>query len=67
MKSKDEEMLRELNKVISYAHVMLLSSQTSEDAIYWKGYNDAIDELLNIVRKDAYRFILTNDMLDTKK
>lgn len=52
MKSKDEEMLLELNKVISYAHVMLLSSQTSEDVIYWKGYNDAIDELLNIVRKD---------------
>lgn len=23
-----------------------------EDAIYWKGYNNAIDELLNIVRKD---------------
>ena len=36
MKSKDEEMLLELNKVISYAHVMLFSSQTSEDAIYWK-------------------------------
>lgn len=52
MKSKDEEMLLELNKVISYAHVMLLSYQTSEDAIYWKGYNDAIDELLNIVRKN---------------
>ena len=52
MKNKDEEILLELNKVISYAHVMLLSSQTSEDAIYWKGYNDAIDELLNIVRRD---------------
>lgn len=52
MKSKDEEMLLELDKVISYAHVMFLNSRTSEDAIYWKGYNDAIDELLNIVRKD---------------
>lgn len=31
MKSKDEEMLLELNKVISYAHVMLLNSKTSED------------------------------------
>jgi hypothetical protein len=51
MRSKDEEMLLELNKVISYAHVMLLNSKTSEDAIYWKGYNDAIDELLNIVKK----------------
>lgn len=42
MRSKDEEMLLELNKVISYAHVMLLNSKTSEDAI---------DELLNIVKK----------------
>ena len=49
---KDEEMLLELNKVISYAHVMFFSSQTSEDAIYWKGYNDAIDELFDIVRKN---------------
>lgn len=51
MKSKDEEMLLELNEVISYAYGMLLSSKTSEDVIYWKGYNDAIDELLNIVKK----------------
>ena len=52
MKSKDKGMLPELNKVISYARVMFLNSRTSEDTIYWKGYNDAIDELLNIVRKD---------------
>ena len=51
MKSKDEEMLLELNKVISYAHVMLLNSKTSEDAIYWKGYDDSIYDLLNIVKK----------------
>lgn len=51
MRSKDEEMLLELNKVISYAYVMFLTSKTSEDAIYWKGYNDAIDDLLNIIKK----------------
>lgn len=42
MRGKDEEMLLELSRVISYAHIMFLNSKTSEDAI---------DELLNIVKK----------------
>lgn len=49
--TKDEEKLLELNKIIAYAQIMYLNSRTVEETRYWKGYNDAIDELLNIVRK----------------
>lgn len=49
--TKDEEKLLELNKIIEYAQIMYLNSRTVEETRYWKGYNDAIDELLRIVRK----------------
>jgi hypothetical protein len=49
--NKDEEKLQELNKIIAYAQIMYLNSRTVEETRYWKGYNDAIDELLHIVRK----------------
>ena len=49
--NKDEEKLQELNKIIVYAQIMYLNSKTVEETRYWKGYNDAIDELFHIVRK----------------
>lgn len=49
--NRNEEMLLELNKVIMYAQIMYLNARTVEETRYWKGYNDAIDELLDIVRK----------------
>lgn len=48
---KDEEMSLALSKTIAYAQIMYLNARTIEETRYWKGYNDAIDELLDIVRK----------------
>jgi hypothetical protein len=48
--TKDEEKLLELEKIIAYAQIAYLNARTVEETRYWKGYNDAIDELLNIVR-----------------
>lgn len=48
---ENDEMLRELNVAIAYAQVAYASSRTVEETNYWKGYNDAINELTDIVRR----------------
>lgn len=47
----NEDMSYEIDKLTYYVKVMLLSSKASEEAIYWKGYSDGIDKLLDIVKK----------------
>lgn len=53
MNNKDKEMMLEFDKVIAYARIAYLNARTVEETRYWAGYNDAIDELLNIVRQHA--------------
>lgn len=47
----NEDMYYEIDKLIYHANVMFLTSKTSDDALYWKGYLEAIDKILDIIRK----------------